>query len=270
MTLPPRRSGVRRWLLRLLAVGVIGYGVALAAFGFGQRALIYHPWSERVNAPAGFESIILRVPTGEVTAWYNPAKAGQPTIVFFDGNAGALVGAAKFTRGLAEAGYGLLLVSYPGYDGNPGRPTEESLYATGRAALSWLNGRGVDQPVLLGYSLGSGVATRMAFEHPCRTLILLAPFSSMVRMAERYVPFVPAGILLLDRYDSIGRIGDIHVPLMVVHGDADPVIPRAEGQRLFSAANQPKRFITLPGREHVFDLTPVVPEIISFLTETTP
>ena len=246
---------------------ITAYLALVVAIAIWQRDLIYHPWSGRVPPPVAFTAVSLPVAAGEAIAWYRPAAQGRETIAFFDGNGGALVGAVPFTRGLAAAGYGLLLVSYPGYDGNPGSPTEAGLYDTGRSALHWLDQHGIAKPVLFGYSLGTGVATQMALEHPAKTLILLSPFASMTRMARLDVPLVPVGLLLLDRYDSIAKIGRIHVPVLVIHGDADRVIPIAEGRALFTAAQPPKRFVTRPGGGHVQDMAAIVPEIVAFLAD---
>jgi fermentation-respiration switch protein FrsA (DUF1100 family) len=209
--------------------------------------------------PSGFVAIPLQSADGRLVAWYRPAAAGRPTLVFFNGNAGTLAGAASITEPLSQGHYGLLLVSYPGYDGNPGRPTEQGLYRAGRAALAWLGDQGIGTPVIMGWSLGTGVAVQMAAEHANSGLVLLAPFTSMVSMAARHWPFLPVRFLLRDRFDNVSKLARLQAPfLLIEQGDADSVIPISEGQALFAAAAEPKRLIILRNVGHVLPLEPVV------------
>ncbi|MEO5372908.1 MAG: alpha/beta hydrolase [Alphaproteobacteria bacterium] len=197
-------------------------------------------------------------------AWWRPPGNGLTTIVYFHGNGGNIGHRGHRVRPLLDLGLGVLLVEYRGYGGNPGEPTEEGLYADGRAALSFLADAGVppDHWVLYGESLGTGVAVRMAFERaavtpprPIRGVILEAPFDSLAAVASAHYPFLPVGLLLKDRYDSLARIGAIRVPLLVVHGEADTVVPIAHGRRLFAAAATPKQAVWLPdvGHNDVFE-----------------
>lgn len=256
-------------MIKWTSLSVLGlYLLATVLAGVFQRTLIYHPWADRPVASSGFHEVVLPLPEGNLLAWYRPAVDGKETVVFFDGNAGSLSGAVHIVSGLTEAGYGLLLVSYPGYDGNPGHPSEQSLYAAGRAALAWLDGHEIGRPVILGYSLGTGVATQMALEHPSQALILMAPFASMTRMAAIHLPLLPTGLLLRDRYENSDKITAIHTPLLIAQGDADRTIPIAEGRRLFDAANQPKQFVVIPEAGHRLTLSPIITKIEAFLGKT--
>jgi fermentation-respiration switch protein FrsA (DUF1100 family) len=137
---------------------------------------------------------------------------------------------------------GALLLSYRGYSGNPGSPTEEGLYADARAALDWLQARGVagSSIVLYGISLGSGVATKMAAERELGAVVLEAPYTSTVDVAALRFPIVPVAWLMEDRFESLARIAAVDEPLLVMHGDRDFVIPQHLGRRLFAAAKEPK------------------------------
>jgi len=138
------------------------------------------------------------------------------------------------------------LVSYRGYAGNPGTPTEEGLYADGRAALGFLAERGIGPGgvVLYGESLGSGVAVdvarQQAASEPVAAVILESPFSSIADVAQTHYPFVPARWLVKDRFDSVAKIAAIGTPLLILHGGRDRVVPQRFGRRLFAAAAQPK------------------------------
>ena len=147
---------------------------------------------------------------------------------------------------------GALMVAYRGYSGNSGSPTEDGLYADARAALDWLEARGVKREsiALYGQSLGSGVATKMAAEHDFGALVLEAPYTSTVDVAAHRFPVIPVRWLMKDRFDSLARIGDIDEPVLIMHGDADSVIPQSQARRLYEAANEPKQAFWPSGVGH--------------------
>jgi fermentation-respiration switch protein FrsA (DUF1100 family) len=175
----------------------------------------------------------------------------------FHGNAGSLRRERFRVRQFADAGMGVLLLSYRGYSGNAGSPTEEGLYADARAALDWLEQRGVAAAsiVLYGISLGSGVATKMAAEREVGAVVLEAPYTSTVDVAAFRFPIVPVTWLMEDRFESLARIKAITEPVLVMHGDRDSVIPQRFGRRLFDAANMPKEGFWPMGLGHddIFD-----------------
>ena len=184
--------------------------------------------------------------------------------------------AMSISAGFASAGMGLLLVSYRGFDGNSGSPTEEGLYRDGRAALAWLAAQGIHSPVLMGLSLGTGTAAQMALEaatrpasfpaqsHPL-ALVLLAPYRSVTEVAAARYPFAPVRLLLKDRFDTESIIARIRMPLLIAHGDADELIPYAHGQAVFARAPEPKQFITLQSAGHNFPCDLILPVLERFL-----
>jgi fermentation-respiration switch protein FrsA (DUF1100 family) len=151
-----------------------------------------------------------------------------------------------------KQGVGYLAVSYRGYSGSTGSPTEQGLFTDGLAAYDWLKTQGykADGIVIHGHSLGTGVATYVAGKRGARALVLEAPFTATVDVASERYPFVPVSWLMKDQFRSRDRIKDVHVPLLVIHGDRDSVVPFHQGQRLFAMANGPKTFIRMPGSEH--------------------
>jgi fermentation-respiration switch protein FrsA (DUF1100 family) len=152
---------------------------------------------------------------------------------------------------------GVFLLGYRGYSGSDGWPSEEGLYTDARTALDYLNGQGVsdEQIVLYGESLGSGIATKMASERTVALVVLESPYTSTVDVAALRFPIVPVHWLMVDRYESIARIDKVKAPLLVMHGDADQVIPQTSGRRLFEAANEPKESFWPQGIGHrdIFD-----------------
>jgi hypothetical protein len=104
--------------------------------------------------------------------------------------------------------------------------------------------------VLFGESLGSAVATRLATEVASRALVLESPFTSVPDMARAVYPFLPLWPFVRTRYDTLSKIGALRVPLLILHGERDEVVPFAQGRRVFEAAPEPKRFYAIPGAGH--------------------
>lgn len=240
-----------------IIMGLLGYGAFVGVMYATQRSFIYHPSSGRPDQEA-YEATDFRVvayrTTDDIglTAWHMPAAPGQPTLVYFHGNGGHLGQRVSKVRAYIERGYGVFLTSYRGFSGNAGQPTEQGVYADARAALDWLAGHGVsgDQLFVYGESLGTAVAVQMATEYPIAGLILEAPFSSVVDMAQSRYLILPARWLVHDRFDSAAKIADIDAPLLIVHGDRDFTVPIRFGRRLFDAAVEPKRAIYVDGAGH--------------------
>jgi fermentation-respiration switch protein FrsA (DUF1100 family) len=175
------------------------------------------------------------------------------TILVFNGNAGHRGFRAPLAAALRERGYGVLLFDYRGYGGNRGSPTESGLAADARAARAFLLSRpdaATTRLVYFGESLGTGVAARLAAEHRPAALVLRSPFTSMTDVGAFHYPLLPVRWLLRDRFDTASRIAGVGCPLLVIAGDQDSVVPYASTRRLFDAAAEPKRFITIAGADH--------------------
>lgn len=230
----------------------------LAFFFFDQRNLLYlptHTYTPLAEAYANraFEEISATTEDGiHLRAWYAPPTSKPCTVVFFHGNGDSLLTAAPVADPYIDAGYGFLLAEYRGYSGLPGSPTEAGLYKDARADLRQLEARGVPENhiVLFGHSLGTGVAVEMATEFHVDGTMLLAPYLSIPKAAKAHYPFLPATLLALDRFNSEKKIRLLHEPLFIANGDRDQVIPPSQGIELYSLANQPKEFHSLPNRGH--------------------
>lgn len=242
----------------ILAVAAGSYLMLLAAFFVTQRRFLYYPshrWVplREARANPAFTEISVRTEDGiELKAWYAPATSKRLTIVFFHGNADSLYTAAEVAEPYIVAGYGFLLAEYRGFSGLAGAPSEAGLYKDGRAYLRWLAAHGVggESVVLFGHSLGTGVAVEMAKAFPVRGVMLLAPYLSIPKLAQIHFPFFPARYIALDRFENERKIGDLHMPVLIVNGAEDRVIPPAQGKELFARANEPKEFRSLPNRGH--------------------
>ncbi len=204
-------------------------------------------------ANAGMSAVEYHTEDGLVIGgWYRPARNGLATLAYFHGNAGHHGDRADLVEPYFDAGYGVLLAGYRGYGGNPGQPDEDGLYADGRAAISWLSDTGVpaDHLVLFGESLGTGVAVQMAIEHEIAGLILQAPFTSTVDVGQYMVPFLPVSLLVTQRFDNLSKIDRISAPLLLIHGEADGIVPVRFGRELFDAAPNPKTAHFVPEAGH--------------------
>ena len=193
----------------------------------------------------------------ELSSWYRPADGDRPTIVYFHGNGGHIGYRGAKVRPYLDAGFGVLLVSYRGYGGNPGSPDEEGLYADGRAAMAFVAARGVppERTVLCGESLGTGVAVHIAAEQarasqPVGALVLEAPLSSAADVGAHHYPWAPVRWLMKDRFDSKAKIAAVGTPVFVFHGERDRVVPIRFGRALFDAAIDPKESLWIPEAGH--------------------
>lgn len=243
------------WVKLLLGAAAAYALVGLAAY-LGQRKLMYFPDRERTQPAevglAGVEERVLATPDGErVIAWYGKARPEQPTLLYFHGNGGSLaVRAARIQRFMAE-GWGVYMMTYRGYGGSTGHPTEANNMADAPLAYDALAREvGPKSIILYGESLGSGIAVRLATERDVAGVILDAPYTSIVDVAAAAYPFLPVRALLIDRYETSKYIARVKVPLLVLHGELDPVVPVAMGREVARLANEPKRLVTFPDGGH--------------------
>jgi uncharacterized protein len=145
----------------------------------------------------------------------------------------------------------MAMVEYRGYGGNPGSPSEQGLYRDGEAAIAWLNGQGIspEDTVFVGNSIGSGPATEMALRHNPAALVLISGFASLPFVVSDLYPFIPATLLVRDRYSNETKVGRIKTPILLMHGDADPLVRAANSLRMKKAA-QNASLIMVPGKGH--------------------
>jgi len=263
-----------KWSLASLAAAYVLIIVGLAAF---QRRLQYFP-DRRLTELAqtgmsGGEELRLTTADGEtLVAWYFPAREGRPLILYFHGNAGALVDRIPRFRMFTARGYGLLAVSYRGYGGSTGSPTQSGLMQDGEAAYREARARGYggDRIVLMGASLGTGVAIALAATHEAAALVLEAPYLSALDVAAAHYAIFPVSWLMLDQFRSDLAIRGVHVPVLMVHGEEDDVIPLSSAKRLFELANAPKTFVSVPGGNHlVLDLADVFSRVCEWIDART-
>jgi fermentation-respiration switch protein FrsA (DUF1100 family) len=234
---------MRRFLLRIIGAAAVLYVAIVALAYFNQRSFLYHPDTKRYTpSEAGlddFQEIAVNGPEATLVSWWRPpAEPDGPVIIAFHGNGGALADRADHYAEIAGKDVGLLTVGYPGYGGNTGKPSEDAFFRTALANYDWLIGKGYKSQniVILGQSMGTGVAVWLAEKRPSAGLVLQSPYTSIVDMAAIQMPYIPAKLLLKDRFDSLSRISRINVPIGWIHSRKDELIPFAMGEKLFAAA----------------------------------
>lgn len=256
-------------LASAILVGLALYAVLVSTLYALQRSMVFRadlaPTPPALDSVPGFEEVRIRTEDGiELRSLHRPAERGRPTLLFFHGNADGLSGAIQATAGLARHGHGLLLLEYRGYAGNPGEPSEEGLYADGRGALRWLEGRGVASAdvVLVGNSLGSGVATELAASAKVAGLVLISGYTSLPDVAAGAFPFVPVRLLMRDRFDNIGKLGRVTAPILILHGTDDRTIPYAHAAALAAQAGPRGTLEAFPGLGHELVYAPVISPVV--------
>jgi fermentation-respiration switch protein FrsA (DUF1100 family) len=245
---------VLKWLVALAAGGYLG---ALAVLFLAQRSFLFPiPQTERTApAAAGFpaaEEHLLTTSDGEkVIVWNVPAKPGHAVVLYFHGNGDFLAGFFGRFRDIIADGAGVVALSYRGYAGSSGKPSERGLLADAAAAYAFMTARySADRIVVWGFSLGSGVAVALAAEQPIGKLILESPYTSIVDVAASVFPIFPMRLVMRDPFHSDERIARVKAPLLIMHGARDPTIPIVFGERLFALAHEPKQFVRFPAGGH--------------------
>lgn len=246
-----------RGFVWIAGIAAAGYLAVVAALYLSQRQLLYHPDRARPRLGPLTELGVreIAVPTADglsLLAWYLSAPGERPVVVYFHGNGGHIGYRANRVERFAREGYGVLMVEYRGYGGNPGEPSEAGFFEDAAAALCFLEAQGVHgrRLVLYGESLGTGVAVRAAAGREVGAVVVESPYTSITAAAQFHYPFIPAAWLVSDRYDSLSRIGRVRAPILMLHGARDGIIPLSLGEALFAAAPEPKEQWIAPEAGH--------------------
>ena len=243
--------------IRLFLVAVCGYVAICAAMAGCQRDLLYYPDASLADpADAGLPNAALehlQTSDGEdIVVWWIPPRApGKPVFLYFHGNGGNLTYRSKRFTLLSEDGAGVMALSWRGYGGSTGSPTEDGLMADARAAFASVRAR-VDekQIVLVGESLGAGVAVMLAAEASVAAVILDSAYSSIADVAASKFPWLPVRLLIQDEFRADLAAGHVQAPVFQVHCTEDPVIPLTFGRRLHQLFPNRRDLIEVPGRCH--------------------
>lgn len=250
-----------RWLKRmLLAVGVT---IPLAYLGMagliyaGQRSMLFRPDVSDVRAAAadlpGASAVDIITADGErLAAWWKPPAAGRPVYLYLHGNGANLTRRLGRFVSMTQDGSGLLAVSWRGYGGSTGSPSEAGLRLDGAAAYDWLTQHASPQDIVLfGESLGTGIAVWLASERKARLLALDSPYASIVDIAARLYPWLPVTLLARDPFRSIDLAPQVRIPVVAQHCTQDWIIPLADARRLMAVFGERGQLAVIEGRCHV-------------------
>ena len=245
---------VLKWIVIVAALVYLG---ALSALFFAQRAFIFPiPSTARISPrSAGFsqaEEHVLTASDGErVIAWHVAPGSGHHVVIYFPGNGDTLAGLVGRFRDITSDGTGLVALSYRGYAGSSGQPSEAGILQDAAAAYAFTAALyPASRIVPWGFSLGSGVAVALAADHPVGGLILEAPYTSIADIAATAFRLFPVRYLLKDRFRSDQRIARARAPLLIMHGGRDSTISISFGEALFALANERKQFVRFPEGGH--------------------
>ena len=263
---------VRKTTLRVLIVAAAVWLLAITGLLIFRHDLIYPfrdwPRADQVSGLPAAEIERFDADDGTpLIAWRVAPRNGKPVILYFMGNAGSLPSAAPRLAELAHRGFGILALNYRGAGGMPGTPSQAALTSDALLAYDLASRNG--PPVIYGTSLGAAIAVQVAARRSAKAVILETPFARLCETARHHYPMIPACLVLWDeRWDSRGIIGQIDAPVLIQHGDADRLIPVAQGQKLFEAAPNPKHLMIYPGGRHNdLRLHGAGADVIAFLSE---
>ncbi len=249
-----------KYLYITLSSLIIAYIVLIIFIYFYQRNLLYHPSENNYQNDKiqfNYDEIFIKVNDEiHLKSWIIKKDFKKlKTLVIFHGNAGHLSNRIYKLNELYKLDINILLISWRGFSGNKGSPTEKNLYKDAEAAIKWLNKKNVNnnQIILYGESLGSGVAVEIGKENNFNSIILESPFTSIENSAKIYYPYLPVKLLLKDRYNSINKIKMINTPILIMHGKKDDVVPFSMGKELFEKANSPKQSYFTPDDDHMME-----------------
>ena len=236
-----------KYMFTLVTIVIACYLLVVIFVFFYQRNLLYHPFENNYNteeANFSYEEIFIPTSDGKkLKAWFHKKDLKKKkTLLFFHGNAGNLTNRIYKLNLIKNLDINFLIVAYRGFSGNEGKPTEEGLYQDARDTISWLNEQEIEdkQIVIYGESLGTGVSAEVAQNKKFAGIILESPFTSMVEAGKHYYFYLPVSLLLKDRYETIKKLKNIKIPILVMHGERDRIVPFHMGLEVFSEANEPK------------------------------
>jgi pimeloyl-ACP methyl ester carboxylesterase len=264
------------WLLRPALIALLLVAVLVTALWLLQRRLIYLPDTAAVGSasavlPAAHDVTLHTADGLDLGAWFVPPTGSDRgmTVLVANGNGGNRAGRVVVARALAGRGFAVLLFDYRGYGGNPGSPSEAGLALDVRAAYRHLveeEGVRPDQLIYFGESLGCAVVTALAVERPPAGMLLRSPFTDLAATAAAHYPFLPIRTMLRDRFPVAEQIARVDVPIAVVYGTADSVVPAVQSRAVAAAAAGPVEVVAVEGADHndaaLFDGKEVIDAVV--------
>ena len=241
------KKKIKKYLLKIILIITITYFSLLFIICIFQRNLLWHPKENNYfgdELKVKIEKVKIKTSDNlELLGWFHEKDlVNFKTIVFFHGNAGTLENRIHKINHFKDMNINFLIISWRGFSGNLGNPSEKGLYEDGKSTINWLKEKGLKDSdiVLYGESLGTGIVTHIAQNHKFAGVILESPFTSMTDAAKNVYPYFPIRFLLKDKYESDKKIKDINSPILIMHGEADKIVPFWMGKPMYELANEPK------------------------------
>ena len=230
----------------IIGIFVIYFSILVLLFIF-QRNLMYHPEENNYfgdKLKVEIEKVKIKTSDNiNLVGWFHKKDLKKfKTIVYFHGNAGKLENRIHKLNHFKDMDVNFLIIAWRGFSGNDGKPSEEGLYEDGNSAIMWLKNLGLSEEdiIIYGESLGTGVATEIVQHNNFAGLILETPFTSMVEAAKNFYPYIPVNFILKDKYRNDIKIKNINIPILIMHGEADQIVPFWMGKKIYEMANEPK------------------------------
>tara|TARA_B100001175_G_scaffold316586_1_gene330905 strand:+ start:197 stop:1012 length:816 start_codon:yes stop_codon:yes gene_type:complete len=253
-------SNKKMYSLFLVSLVALIYFIVTVGLYFFQRSLLYHPMENNYSG----DKLTVKIKKIKITtedeidllAWYHKKDNNNyKTILYLHGNAGSLENRIHKINHFDDMNINFLLLSWRGFNGNAGKPTEEGLYKDARSAVKWLINQGISEKniIIYGESLGTGIAIEIAQNRNFAGIILESPFTSMITAGKSKYPIFPIKLLLKDKYESDKKIKNIMAPILVMHGEADKIVPFWMGEKIFELANEPKYSYFSKYDDHMMD-----------------
>src|SRR5210317_836101 len=237
----------RNFFLEIILGLIVIYASVLVLLFIFQRNLMYHPNENNYfgdKLEVNIEKVNIKTPDNlSLLGWFHKKNLNKfKTIIYFHGNAGTLENRIHKLNHFKDMDVNFLIIAWRGFSGNKGKPSEEGLYIDANSTILWLKKLGLTEKdiILYGESLGTGVATEIAQNKDYAGLILETPFTSMVEAAKNFYPYIPVFLLLKDKYDNQNKIKNIDIPVLIMHGEVDQIVPFWMGKKIYEIANQPK------------------------------
>ena len=250
----------RNFLLEVIIGVILIYLSILVLLFIFQRNLMYHPEENNYSGDkikVDIEKVKINTSDNlDLLGWFHKKDLKKfKTILYFHGNAGKLENRIHKLNHFNDMEVNFLIIAWRGFSGNKGKPSEKGLYIDGNSATRWLKNLGLNEEdiILYGESLGTGIATEIAQNSNFAGLILETPFTSMVDAAKNVYPYIPVGLLLKDRYENYKKIKNINIPILVMHGEDDQIVPFRMGKKIYDIAKQPKYYHFTKYDDHMME-----------------
>ena len=233
--------------LQIILIIFLIYSFVLVFLYFYQRNLLYHPNENNYSddkITVNIEKVNIKTSDNiNLLGWYHEKNLKEfKTLIFFHGNAGSLENRIHKLNHFKDMNVNFLIIAWRGFSGNSGEPSENGLYKDGKSAIDWLIKKDISEQklILYGESLGTGVAVHLAQNRNFSGVILETPFTSMIDAAKTFYPYIPVKLLLKDKFENYKKIKNINSPILIMHGEADQIVPFSMGKKLYEIANKPK------------------------------